>query len=515
VSEINKKQKFLAAFGVVSADTASKRQREIGKMLADLELEIEKLPDGDWADQPRKKYGGNVDSLTQELARQNAQQLTDKQKYAACATIEVRIKEIAKKVKVLVIAEEQIDGLRQMAPEELDKLVAGKGAKVSTPEDQGFMVAAIRARFDVDQMYGDLSSNALPRFYKALKMVPEDHARLNPMLKNIKRSKQSDSSDYVGGVININAGETGPWKSGRLKYSDFEGKELKLDHFDAHTLHEVGHAVDDSAGFMTERLRNVEYGGWDESSMEDVRDIMLAKLEKKWGKRLDKNLLKSLVETALLGNFKLGVDIIRKNQARASSMSRQEVLDHPATKDADAVIAQFLIDFQDDPDSEEAQTAFRKRFRQQDYIAKVDKADNTKFVFMSQIMNGMRKEKARAADVAAKLCDAENAGPPLPEQSVLDEIEKEPAFQWASAMQKDFWFAGASVIEASAWNGYIYHKDKKWWKYPAAARGMMVSPYQFRSPAEWFAEIYAVHMLRKLPPSRLTDAIDAIKPKEK
>ena len=31
-----------------------------------------------------------------------------------------------------------------------------------------------------------------------------------------------------------------------------------------------------------------------------------------------------------------------------------------------------------------------------------------------------------------------------------------------------------------------------------AARGQMVKDYQFRSPAEWFAEVYTVAMLGKL-----------------
>jgi hypothetical protein len=58
------------------------------------------------------------------------------------------------------------------------------------------------------------------------------------------------------------------------------------------------------------------------------------------------------------------------------------------------------------------------------------------------------------------------------------------------------------TIAKIAVNNQVFQQDRqKWWRYDEAARREMVRDYRFRSPAEWFAEVYAVFMLGKLAPT--------------
>ena len=70
---------------------------------------------------------------------------------------------------------------------------------------------------------------------------------------------------------------------------------------------------------------------------------------------------------------------------------------------------------------------------------------------------------------------------------------------WVKVVSKELWFASSGVVDKSAIEGRVYQKDgSKWLSYVLTARSKMVRNYQFRSPAEWFAEVYAVSMLGKL-----------------
>jgi hypothetical protein len=57
-------------------------------------------------------------------------------------------------------------------------------------------------------------------------------------------------------------------------------------------------------------------------------------------------------------------------------------------------------------------------------------------------------------------------------------------------------------------NAFIYLQTKygdgnKWWRYPVAARARKVSTYQFKSPHEWFAELYATYYAPSKPKGEL------------
>jgi hypothetical protein len=52
-----------------------------------------------------------------------------------------------------------------------------------------------------------------------------------------------------------------------------------------------------------------------------------------------------------------------------------------------------------------------------------------------------------------------------------------------------------------------YKESNEWWSYdPGARSGTTVRPYQWRSPAEWFAELYAFSNFKKQKPPGGIDA---------
>jgi hypothetical protein len=61
---------------------------------------------------------------------------------------------------------------------------------------------------------------------------------------------------------------------------------------------------------------------------------------------------------------------------------------------------------------------------------------------------------------------------------------------------------------------FVESYDQEWWSYEYAARApTRVNNYQWRSPAEWFAEVYAITWLSKRkPPSGVDAAIAAYLP---
>jgi hypothetical protein len=73
----------------------------------------------------------------------------------------------------------------------------------------------------------------------------------------------------------------------------------------------------------------------------------------------------------------------------------------------------------------------------------------------------------------------------------------------------DPWFAAKQIVVGD--RVYQESYDKEWWSYDFKARAATkVNNYQWRSPAEWFAEVYAISWLsKKKPPTGVDAAIAA------
>ena len=97
---------------------------------------------------------------------------------------------------------------------------------------------------------------------------------------------------------------------------------------------------------------------------------------------------------------------------------------------------------------------------------------------------------------------------PKPRKGVsADEWEKrrQAALVWCETIRaaNGIWWKGA-ICQRVAIGGRVYQEsydDGRWRSYLYAARAKGISGYQFRAPAEWFAELYAAYFGEKLKPS--------------
>jgi hypothetical protein len=162
-------------------------------------------------------------------------------------------------------------------PAALDAMVNDFGGKAKSGDAKLFVRNAITARFGPELTDQNLTTKYLPKLYKVLGMVPKSHTKDNPKLAKINRTrpKLMPSGDYDDGVINLNAPRTGLVDSfgsfgARVFYSEqtLTGKDVSL--FDALTLHEVGHSVDDNKSYMNGKMGNVRFGGWQNHTIEEV-----------------------------------------------------------------------------------------------------------------------------------------------------------------------------------------------------------------------------------------------------
>jgi len=172
--------------------------------------------------------------------------------------------------------------------EALDAMVKDLGGAAKSADDKDFMKAAIEARFG-SKVTGDLTTKYLPRLYNALGMVPESHTKDNEKLTEINRTRvkllpegeYSFDADKKKGLINLTTPKTGAvdWLQSKAMamgvkklVGQMGGKDIST--FDALTLHEVGHAVDEQKAFMKGKAGNVLYGGWHDHTVAEVARVV-------------------------------------------------------------------------------------------------------------------------------------------------------------------------------------------------------------------------------------------------
>jgi hypothetical protein len=85
-------------------------------------------------------------------------------------------------------------------------------------------------------------------------------------------------------------------------------------------------------------------------------------------------------------------------------------------------------------------------------------------------------------------------------------LETHPAVEMARAIRitggnSGLWDQGASAAGKWAIDNRVYQQaySKTWVSYAVGVRPRGISQYQFRAPGEWFAELYAMYYLKKLP----------------
>lgn len=325
----------------------------------------------------------------------------------------------------------------------LDSWVEELGGKASSDEDKALVRTAMRARFDLKRLDGEMTTKALPKMYKYLTMVPETHVRENKKIERIVRNRKAVpdgfyniDDDGTDGLISMDmprTGNSGVMKAlfgvilphvekppGGWKNSGVKKSEAKII-FSHLTLHEVGHAMDEKLSFMDTRLGNAKYGGWKQESAASLRKIA--------GENL--GFYKALDEVAI----KKGADVKDAKHLANDEAKRKAFLD------------EYLGFLQRREDPAEKLAARAENFT-------VD-------------FGALAKEKGAKFIVASRL----NPG-------AMQQVQ-----QWDEKAAK-------ALVD-----GRVYQEayEDTYWSYDASARARGIGGYQFRAPGEWFSEIYACY----------------------
>jgi len=200
------------------------------------------------------------------------------------------------RAKALKLTEADPNALQSLhalpgGPELLDKLVKDIGKKAKTADEKNFIKAAITGRYGTRLSMSaetgmgaaeDFSEKNLPLLYKVLDKVPQSHVK--GCVNDIKCHTFKDT--YLGGDY--------AEKTVRI------GKDIEGASFKETTLHEVGHAVDESKGVMKDGGPQA-YGDWKPSSPTEVADVLF----KEYGKDFtgqDSAAVKAYLRAVLLTN---------------------------------------------------------------------------------------------------------------------------------------------------------------------------------------------------------------------
>ncbi|MEP7301089.1 MAG: hypothetical protein ABI699_06125, partial [Caldimonas sp.] len=117
-------------------------------------------------------------------------------------------------------------------------------------------------------------------------------------------------------------------------------------------------------------------------------------------------------------------------------------------------------------------------------------------------------DKAYLESVTSSLKSLEPATKPPPPSGTKQEdwdLARAKAVDWIKSIREDagLWWHGGECSR-TAIGGKVYHESYadfgEWVTYNLGARAQGVTGYQFRSPAEWFAELYATFFSQKMNP---------------
>uniref|UniRef100_UPI001301DBFE hypothetical protein n=1 Tax=Pelomonas sp. KK5 TaxID=1855730 RepID=UPI001301DBFE len=415
----------------------------------------------------------------------------------------------ARRAVTRMLAQEP-DVLRKIAAEPggrelLDKMVKNLGSSAKSPEDKRFMTEAIKARFNMEGLTGDLTTKALPRLYEVLLIAPVEHTVNNPLLKNIKRNKPgTEASFYTTGTGNItlNLDKTGRKEKQHVADPDddvpqgIRPKDKEVSFFNHTALHELGHSVDDRLSFMKSKAGQAPYGGWREHTVEEVAE---AGAQAKAFYTDNATYPKAFLFAYLRDVLNKGGDPLNPRADVTQYLAAGGQVPSFDQWKVDKGIAQAITDYatfqRDGWDNAKAEWAIADARKLCGFRAPAQRAAQ------GLICEAILRDRTDP-DTAIRGC-AMVAQPPD-----WAALARHDAVQWALQVRlvsknSGLWAKGGGACTAAAIGGRVYQEayDGKWVSYTAGARGKGVSQYQFRAPAEWFAELYAAILLKLVPDS--------------
>jgi hypothetical protein len=495
-------------------------------------------------------YAGVADSVLgyYEAARDSANQdvPTAKQAdhyaaaHAAADTFETAMKNLSREVvlamptgdkkalsdaraKVMAMREGDPNVLKALAEDEngrtfLDNLVKDLGGSAKTKPDKDFVKAAIEDRYDVKFTKDSvLSTKALPRFYEVMKELPEHQTRGNPMLKEIQRVKQSAfqrlrgadkrDSTYSGGKIFINVGRTGSFRGDSSSFDQdpdvlpeckITEEKVKVKEFDATTLHEIGHSVDDSLKIMDKNQNKPEFGEWKTHSVDEVAEVGCSNKDfyADYKARYPKPFLKDYLKKVLLGQDDPSGELGDRVKAVGSLPTKGMLLAHPAVVEAEAVRAVLVAGW-----DEKVERMAMERCQAQIKGQKDNEALMDQVLKLILVNTGSKAAGDAVAEVLGGFVETDN-----PSEPDWAGLANHKAVDWAKNVRLKgtsalYGKGGAGAQKYAIGGERVYQQSisKAWVSYALSARKMGVSAYQFNAPAEWFAELYSAYYMKSLP----------------
>jgi hypothetical protein len=402
--------------------------------------------------------------------------------------------------------------------ETLDTMVEALGGKAETEEAREMVKAALKARFKIDTLEGQMTTKALPKLYKVLGSVPEWQVRDNDSLKNIKRVKSGPEGASIyykegdekagrpGDYIYLELGRTGTFAFTSENYKKDDGTKTKVDSFSVTTLHEIGHAVDDRLGFMGGHELDAKYGGWKNEKREDIAGIVAAKkgFLGGWEKPYDRRQLVKVMDGVLdKGTIDVGdwdrkaAQVAEVFAAKSDDEITREMLADPGIVLAETDRDTFTRGNSWPPNTDTNVNAARMRVDRKWKMLRGD---------MQSVIATMLEQKVPAAVEIARLISRLRGFEAAMTPTDKAKLETHPAVELCRAIRitggnSGLWDQGASAAGKWAIDSRVYQQAYKntWVSYAAGVRPRGISQYQFRAPGEWFAELYAMYYLKKLP----------------
>lgn len=438
----------------------------------------------------------------------------------------VSVKQLMKVAKDWCKASPEV--MRDLSPDTLDAIAAKIGDKARSTSDKNILKAALVGRYDLDNLSGTLSTKTLPRFYKLLGAVPEDHVRTNPRLKSLVRTRKIEGSEYSGSTneIVMNMPRTwmlGPGMALMGAVSKFKGDQYAQDpdiepgfevkmpvgkeFFDHTMFHEIGHAVDERDGFMDKRGSGDTYGAWQDHTVSEVAEVI--------GRErglyddfpdVDRNVLRAYLLAALKGEKspeKCLRNGLKVGTPGSQHVDRQAIVDHGALHKAGRDAVRLRADGWD--------AALRRQLLEH-YEHLLVSFRREALIVVTRALARILPEEASAALSADDAIDAVLREPAIyAEQKAEDldwkKLKKHAAVALAKQLRcagdDGLWDKGKSAAEEVAIDGRVYQEaySGNWVSYALSARKKGVSAYQFRAPAEWYAEAYGFFYMDRLPKS--------------
>ncbi|MCB9760725.1 MAG: hypothetical protein H6739_12860 [Alphaproteobacteria bacterium] len=409
----------------------------------------------------------------------------------------------------------------------LDELMKEINWDSPNDSDRAFGRAALQARYRLNEINGKLGKKAIPLLYRLFSIMPEGHTRDNDDLLILTRN---DVDRNGGGSFNTRT------KTARidtshptgLLCSHWTGEQddtVAPEHqlvgsasrmFDHAAVHEIGHAVDDKLTFMSRHGRGAALGGWQGVGPERIA----AELGRHQGfydafqNDLPQDELCRYLESELKNGDKgasYKEDFTHKNAYRAASARLVELLQRAPIQEAEQIRLKIANGDEKLFFDSERRKALGKLF---DALRKGLKKDGASGLLDSGTTNRMLEVgtdtiKAAIMDgtpVQASIQAAGGGGPapmPAPDWGALKSHEAAKTARYLNKRKGDggLYNEGAAGAQRCLAGDNVCHVSAAgdWFLYRFEARKLMVSNYQFNAPPEWFAELYAMYYLGRLP----------------